>query len=153
MISCTQLFRLVPDFLEGCLSPGHKQEVEKHLASCPSCRDAVRDFRRIREAAESAESPGIPRERFNQFVPRPVTRPRRAILRPAATSVFAILIIGAGVIISLSRIRPPARGQWPPLVCSVTDNTLPPDEQLRNIIPLMSEEEAAYALTVLLENS
>src|SRR5690348_740123 len=45
------------DFVNGTLAAGPRKDMEKHLAAgCPSCEEAVRQWRRVRDAAKAQKS-------------------------------------------------------------------------------------------------
>ncbi len=50
MKSCERIEPLLPAYAEGELPSGEMQEVDRHLAGCDACRDALADYTLLEEA-------------------------------------------------------------------------------------------------------
>lgn len=50
MKSCERIESLLPAYAEGELPTGEKQEVDRHLAGCGACREALADYTLLEEA-------------------------------------------------------------------------------------------------------
>ena len=82
------------DYLEGILAPERREEIESHLAHCPTCRRAVEDRKLIAGAASSL-APLVPPDDFTDRVmariaPVKVKNRARLIVLAAASSLLAL---------------------------------------------------------------
>jgi anti-sigma-K factor RskA len=57
---CSQIQLDLPAFVLGGLEPKEAAEVENHLASCPGCRNDLRELQKVNYALEAAPPPGEP---------------------------------------------------------------------------------------------
>lgn len=53
MTTCTEIRPWLSEYADGTLPPAARADVAGHLAHCAECRDAARDFERIRDAARA----------------------------------------------------------------------------------------------------
>ncbi len=51
-MKCSQAHKFIGDQLDGALDPKDNERLREHLASCPDCRDLLRDFQKIVEQAK-----------------------------------------------------------------------------------------------------
>jgi anti-sigma factor RsiW len=75
------------DFIEGSLAPERREEMERHLSSCPGCRRGVEDRRLIAGAASGLPPFAVP-DGFTDRVMARITPLK--IKRPAWLSIFVI---------------------------------------------------------------
>jgi predicted anti-sigma-YlaC factor YlaD len=56
-MACNELVELVTDYLEGALTPGDVQRIDRHLEVCPGCRSVLAQWREaIRLTGRLAET-------------------------------------------------------------------------------------------------
>lgn len=70
-MQCYEAESLLVDYLDAQLHPSDKKPLEKHLQSCPLCRQALEEYRQLFAAIESnkAEKPGPAlREKFENML-------------------------------------------------------------------------------------
>jgi anti-sigma factor RsiW len=106
-MTCDEAEVLLHALIDGELDAGHAREVENHIADCPRCTAALRDYRAmskaIAEAGAGYTAPAALRQRIEAALPRPRQAPdRRAVLRGfamgsavsalAATGLFAVVL-------------------------------------------------------------
>ena len=46
-MNCDKLKELLIDYIEGSLSPSQKAELDKHISSCPECRELIKSFGKL----------------------------------------------------------------------------------------------------------
>ena len=51
-MKCDEAEVLLHALIDGELDAGHAREVEEHVATCPHCAAALRDYREIADVAE-----------------------------------------------------------------------------------------------------
>jgi tetratricopeptide (TPR) repeat protein len=51
-MKCSQAHKFIGDRLDGGLGPEDNERLREHLASCPDCRDLLKDFQKIVEQAK-----------------------------------------------------------------------------------------------------
>lgn len=105
MLNCGEALELISAELDGELTPQQKAALEKHLNSCPTCRDLQRDLEAIhRELADIAAAPVPPPVDLQPAImaqiraeghPIPQKKPGWK-LRLAVAAVFAAVLLGAG---------------------------------------------------------
>jgi anti-sigma factor RsiW len=106
-MNCEEAEVLLHALIDGELDAGHARDVENHVADCPRCAAALRDYREMSKAIAEAgvrySAPPPLRRRIEAALPQPVAAPsRRAVLRGfvvgsavsamAATGLFAIIL-------------------------------------------------------------
>jgi len=98
-MKCTHAHELIGELLEESIKEEDRKELEKHLESCPECRDLLADFREIK--CRAAELPKLePSPEVWPAVLSGVRRERRAGARSSA-------ILGW-----LDRLFPPGRPRY-----------------------------------------
>ncbi len=121
-MKCSQAHELIGELLEGTIGEKDRQTLEKHLESCPECRELLADFREIKTQAaalpklepSSAVWPnvldGVRRDRRAKSVRAATTlswwdrlfapgRPRYAF----AAALALCLVVGGAVLMRSSR--------------------------------------------------
>src|SRR4051794_19467404 len=96
-MTCDEAEVLLHALIDGELDAGHAREVESHIAGCPRCAAALRDYREmskaIAEAGMGYTAPAALRQRIEAALPQPRAVPnRRAVLRG-----FAMGSAGSGL--------------------------------------------------------
>lgn len=96
-MNCDSARDLIDPFVAGTLAPTLRPALEDHLASCPSCREAVADARALGPAAaalpRSIDPPHDLWPAIRHRLPRRGGRPR---WRVAALAAAAALVLMAG---------------------------------------------------------
>ncbi len=118
---CKQAQKLVSEYVDGNLDERRAAELEKHLESCPDCREILKDLRGIVREARSLKtvvppeavwqkiSGSLDGARLEEPAPRksaPVVAPGRALFpsrRPVWAAAAAALVIALG---GLALLRP-----------------------------------------------
>jgi anti-sigma factor RsiW len=102
-MTCDEAEVLLHALIDGELDAGHAREVESHIAGCPRCAAALRDYREmskaIAEAGAAYTAPAALRRRIEAALPQPRQAPnRRAVLRGFAmgSAVSALAATGLG---------------------------------------------------------
>src|SRR5258708_67577 len=85
-MNCDEAELLLHALIDGELDAGHAREVENHVAGCPRCAAALRDYRAmskmISEGGARYTAPLGLRRRIETALPQPRVVPnRRAVLR------------------------------------------------------------------------
>ena len=74
-MNCDEAEILLHALIDGELDAGNAREVEQHIASCPRCAAALRDYREmsqaIAEAGASYTAPAALRQRIEAALPQP----------------------------------------------------------------------------------
>ena len=74
-MTCDEADILLHALIDGELDAGHAHEVENHIAGCPRCAAALRDYREmskaIAEAGVGYTAPAALRQRIEAALPRP----------------------------------------------------------------------------------
>jgi anti-sigma factor RsiW len=80
MMSCEQAGGLLHALIDGELDSGQNREVEAHVAGCPRCTAALRDYRDMRRMMSRADlgftAPASLRQRIEAAIPAPSVRTR-----------------------------------------------------------------------------
>ncbi|HXA84515.1 MAG TPA: zf-HC2 domain-containing protein [Candidatus Dormibacteraeota bacterium] len=58
-MNCGEIGELLPDYLQGRLSPDHAGEVEKHLATCVTCGEEAALWKKLAVLPEEQPSPAL----------------------------------------------------------------------------------------------
>jgi anti-sigma factor RsiW len=58
-MNCEEIGELLPDYLQGRLSPDHAGEVEKHLATCATCGEEAALWKKLALLPEEQPSPAL----------------------------------------------------------------------------------------------
>ncbi len=57
---CRRVQRAISDEIDGCLAPGRRRRLEKHLEVCPSCREYREGLRRLESESARTVRPAVP---------------------------------------------------------------------------------------------
>jgi hypothetical protein len=149
-MNCAKAARWTSEYADGALAAGKSARLERHLESCPACRELLRDFRAIARDARGLDAPAVPnqawtrirarlqdgaavplRERRPAFAGSPLGGRRFAF---AAASLALTVIVAGGLFFSLRKGRD--------LVVSG------PDQQEKRTLAKLDEAERYYELAV-----
>jgi anti-sigma factor RsiW len=102
-MTCEEAEVLLHALVDGELDAGHAREVENHVAGCPRCATALRDYREMSKAIAEAgvryTAPPLLRRRIEAALPQPVAAPsRRAVLRGFAMGSAVSAIAATGLV-------------------------------------------------------
>ena len=102
-MTCDEAVILLHALIDGELDAGHAREVEDHIAGCPRCAAALRDYREMSQAVASADlrykAPLELRRRIEASLPRAQPAPnRRAVLRGFAMGSAVSAIAATGLV-------------------------------------------------------
>ena len=102
-MTCEEAEILLHALIDGELDAGHAREVESHIAGCPRCAAALKDYREISkaiaEAGASYTAPAALRQRIEAALPQPHVVPnRRAVLRGFAMGSAVSALAATGLV-------------------------------------------------------
>ena len=102
-MTCDEAEVLLHALIDGELDAGHAREVENHIAGCPRCAAALRDYREmskaIAEAGAGYTAPAALRQRIEAALPQPRRAPnRRAVLRGFAMGSAVSALAATGLV-------------------------------------------------------
>jgi anti-sigma factor RsiW len=102
-MTCDEAEVLLHALIDGELDAGHAREVENHIAGCPRCAAALRDYREmsrtIAEAGAGYTAPAALRQRIEAALPQPRAVPdRRAVLRGFAMGSAVSALAATGLV-------------------------------------------------------
>ena len=102
-MTCDEAEVLLHALIDGELDAGHALEVENHIAGCPRCAAALRDYREmskaIAEAGAGYTAPAALRQRIEAALPQPRAIPnRRAVLRGFAMGSAVSALAATGLV-------------------------------------------------------
>src|SRR3954454_21373837 len=102
-MTCDEAEVLLHALIDGELDAGHAREVESHIAGCPRCAAALRDYREmskaIAEAGAGYTAPAALRQRIEAALPQPRAVPnRRAVLRGFAMGSAVSALAATGLV-------------------------------------------------------
>ena len=102
-MNCEEAEILLHALIDGELDAGHAREVENHVAGCPRCAAALRDYREMSKAVASADvrykAPLELRRRIEAALPQPARVPnRRAVLRGFAMGSAVSALAATGLV-------------------------------------------------------
>jgi len=106
-MTCEESEVLLHALIDGELDAGHAREVETHIAGCPHCAAALRDYREMSKLVASADvrytAPPELRRRIEAALPQPqaqvVPMPsRRSVLRGLAMGSAVSAIAATGLV-------------------------------------------------------
>jgi anti-sigma factor RsiW len=102
-MNCDEAELLLHALIDGELDAGHAREVENHVAGCPRCATALRDYREmskaITEAGARYKAPLELRRRIETALPQPRQAPnRRSVLRGFALGSAVSAIAATGLV-------------------------------------------------------
>ena len=102
-MTCDEAEVLLHALIDGELDAGHAREVESHIAGCPRCAAALRDYREmskaIAEAGAGYTAPAALRQRIEAALPQPRAAPnRRAVLRGFAMGSAVSALAATGLV-------------------------------------------------------
>ena len=95
MTTCSAIQPHLSDYADGALAPDDRVSVEAHLASCAACRETVRDFERLRDAA-GALGPIAPPPRVWEQLSASLPSKRRQARAQWLGLAAALVLITAG---------------------------------------------------------
>jgi len=105
-MTCKQTADLVTDYLEGCLTPEQRRQVEQHLATCKDCRtyfDQMRQFVSALPAAKEQEAPvELPSVILEAFLTGKRPLKARPLGLPQIVAVSVAVVIAVLAIVWLS---------------------------------------------------
>ena len=116
-MTCDEAEILLHALIDGELDAGHAREVENHIAGCPRCAAALRDYREMSQAIAGADvryaAPPELRRRIEAALPQPQARVpnRRAVLRGFAMGSAVSAIAATGLVAIVLRGDDEARIQ------------------------------------------
>jgi anti-sigma factor RsiW len=102
-MNCEEAEILLHALIDGELDAGHAREVENHVAGCPRCAAALRDYREMSKAVASADAryraPLELRRRIEAALPQQARVPnRRAVLRGFAMGSAVSALAATGLV-------------------------------------------------------
>jgi anti-sigma factor RsiW len=101
-MTCDEAEILLHALIDGELDAGHARDVENHIAGCPRCAAARRDYREISKAIASADvrytAPPALRRRIEAALPQAQAPSRRAVLRGFAMGSAMSAIAATGLV-------------------------------------------------------
>jgi anti-sigma factor RsiW len=101
-MTCDEAEILLHALIDGELDAGHAREVEDHIAGCPRCAAALRDYREMSKAVASADlrytAPPALRRRIEASLPQAKAPSRRAVLRGFAMGSAVSAIAATGLV-------------------------------------------------------
>ena len=102
-MNCDEAELLLHALIDGELDAGHAREVENHVAGCPRCAAALKDYREmgkmIAEGGARYTAPLELRRRIEQALPQPRQLPnRRSVLRGFALGSAVSAIAATGLV-------------------------------------------------------
>ncbi len=74
-MKCAKAARWSSEYADGVLDPGKSARLERHLESCPACRELLQDFRAIARDSRKLGAPEVPTKAWTRI---------RALLRDGA---------------------------------------------------------------------
>src|SRR6185369_9360419 len=99
-MNCDEAEVLLHALIDGELDAGHTRDVENHVAGCPRCAAALRDYREMSQAmAQSGvrySAPAALRDRIEAALPKPQALPQPQA-RPNRRSVLRGFAMGSAV--------------------------------------------------------
>ena len=108
-MTCEEAEVLLHALIDGELDAGHTRDVENHVAGCPRCAAALRDYREMSQAMAQPgvrySAPAALRDRIEaalpkpQALPQPLAKPnRRAVLRGFAMGSAVSAMAATGLV-------------------------------------------------------
>lgn len=102
-MNCEEAELLLHALIDGELDAGHAREVENHVAGCPNCAAALRDYRNMSRLIGKADAgyaaPPALRRRIEAALPQPRAVPsRRSVLRGFALGSALSAIAATGIV-------------------------------------------------------
>jgi anti-sigma factor RsiW len=102
-MTCEEAEILLHALIDGELDAGHAREVEDHVAGCPACAAALRDYRAMSKAVANADvrykAPLELRRRIEASLPQAQAAPsRRSVLRGFAMGSAVSALAATGLV-------------------------------------------------------
>ena len=102
-MNCDEAELLLHALIDGELDAGHAREVEDHVATCPRCAAALRDYRQmskmVAEGGARYKAPLELRRSIEQSLPQPRQTPnRRSVLRGFAMGSAVSALAATGLV-------------------------------------------------------
>ena len=91
-MNCTKAARWSSEYVDGTLDPGKSARLERHLESCPACRELVRDFQAMARDSRRLEAPEVPAQVWTRIRAR--LRDGAAVQLGGKRPVFATSPLG-----------------------------------------------------------
>jgi ferric-dicitrate binding protein FerR (iron transport regulator) len=66
-MNCAKAARWTSEYADGALDAGKSARLERHLESCPACRELLRDFRAMARDARRLDAPKIPAQAWTRI--------------------------------------------------------------------------------------
>jgi hypothetical protein len=66
-MNCAKAARWTSEYADGALDAGKSARLERHLESCPACRDLLQDFRAMARDARRLDAPKIPAQAWTRI--------------------------------------------------------------------------------------
>ncbi len=66
-MNCAKAARWTSEYADGALDAGKSARLERHLESCPACRDLLQDFRAMARDARRLDAPEIPAQAWTRI--------------------------------------------------------------------------------------
>jgi hypothetical protein len=112
-MTCHELDARLDDWVDGALPAAERQQVEAHLASCPSCRESERRLRQVLAHAAALPRSASPSRDLWPDIARRLQRERAwAGIRwwnPVALAAAATVVVGTAAVLWVERAPTPAR--------------------------------------------
>ena len=94
-MNCAKAARWTSEYTDGALDAGKSARLERHLESCPDCRELLDDFRAMARDARGLEAPAVPlADKRPAFAASPFGSRRFAF----AAASLALTVVAAGVL-------------------------------------------------------
>ena len=66
-MNCAKAARWTSEYSDGALDAGKTARLERHLESCPACRELLRDFQAIARDARTLDRPKVPAQTWTKI--------------------------------------------------------------------------------------
>jgi len=66
-MNCAKAARLTSEYADGSLDAGKSARLERHLESCPACRELLRDFQAMARDARRLDAPKVPAQAWTRI--------------------------------------------------------------------------------------
>ena len=69
-MNCAKAARWTSEYADGALDAGKSARLERHLESCPACRELLREFRAMARDARRLDTPEVPAQAWTRIYAR-----------------------------------------------------------------------------------